>query len=345
MRCREAIRRLNNGGEFDNELIAHLRDCPKCARAAQAARMLDIILTSARGTKGFPETSFSDIRAALLSRSAAEDDTEISFMSKIKNELVSHPKVSLGMIIALTALAFITLVPVSYNKTIGYSLAISNVRADERLQPETLNQVIETLGYDKTAFEIIPSPVDDNYIISNKPNEKAMIEVALALETLTGEEYAYQVTPIVQPVTSSIISQIKDKILTIRVKIKDKTDDEIARQIKEKLKAVGYDNLKVFVQSDPDVITIRINSPDGKEPFGKRIDVIKSEGMESFELFNLNLDDMNDLDIDMEGKTDKEIIEEIKGILAKKGFPNATVKVKLNDAGEREIIIDIKDIE
>ncbi|MCP4583600.1 MAG: hypothetical protein GY839_18480 [candidate division Zixibacteria bacterium] len=342
MRCREAKRRLNSAGEHDVELIEHLNNCLSCAREAQMMAVLDSVLTSSRERADYPETPFSDIRGKVISRSAGEIDKEKSLMSKIKAEITSHPRFSFGMALTVLVFAFILLVPFSYNKTVGYNLEISSVKADDSLKPESLSQVIAKLGYkDSGRVMLIAEPDNKRLILTNIPTEQAARDVVIAVETTNGQDYAFSITPVVEKVANNLYTRVKDGIVTFKIEGEGKSDDEIGEEIWTVLKQEGINTSVVAVRTDPNGtrdIFIDINDSTDNQMSQSQLEFVTESGDI---LFSLGESEKVNLNIETEGKTVEEIEAEIREQLKEKNLGNTIIEVIENPDGKHEIILKI----
>jgi hypothetical protein len=182
MRCREVKRRLNDAGDFDPEILQHLKGCRDCARELEAIRTLDSVFDSARGAKDLPPTPFGNLKSGLeqLTSQAKEN----SIMAKMKNEISGHPKFSFGIVAAICLFAIVLLVPISYEKTVGYELALSGIGSEDSTGKEVAADIVTALGYGEAAFSFEVAGNVVKYHIRNIPSKEAAEEISSAISSL-----------------------------------------------------------------------------------------------------------------------------------------------------------------
>ncbi|UCC79165.1 MAG: zf-HC2 domain-containing protein, partial [Candidatus Zixiibacteriota bacterium] len=182
MRCRDVKRRLNEAGCLDTEIQEHLRECPECGSEYEALKTLDSAFETARSEEGLPQTPFNDLKTAL--EQLSPQVKENSIMAKIKNKINRHPRFSFGIAISIFVFAFIILVPISYEKTVGYELALSGIGSGDSTNKEMAADIVTALGYGEAAFSF---EVDGNrvkYHIRGIPSKKAAKEISSAISSL-----------------------------------------------------------------------------------------------------------------------------------------------------------------
>ena len=144
MRCRDVKRRLNDGGDLDSEILEHLKECRECAREFEALRTLNSAFDMARNEEGLPPTPFKDLKSGLVQLSSQVKENSI--MDKMKNNITKHPKFSFGIAVSVCVFAFVLLVPISYEKTVGYELALSGIGSGDTADKEVAADIVTALG-------------------------------------------------------------------------------------------------------------------------------------------------------------------------------------------------------
>jgi ElaB/YqjD/DUF883 family membrane-anchored ribosome-binding protein len=343
MRCRDVKRRLNDAILPDAEMLEHLESCPSCAREVQAGRILAHSLESARESADFEDTAFDELKARLETLSSRQNSKGNKIMDRVKNQISDHPGFSFGIVAAICLFAFVVLVPISYNKTVGYDLVLTGVNAQNGFEVDTARDVVEAIGY--TDVQISTS-LDDRklkIIFEDLPSKEAVREITSAMTSLAKIDLLAEVSPVVVNQMGSIYAQVKDKIEEIRIETGGKTNQEIKEEIERKLRESGHGNPRVNVTTNADgerEITIDTDFKqqtdkgefEGKE---KRIFLV-GEG----ESVNIEGSPHKRLKIDTEGKTNAEIEAEIREKLLEQGMDNPDISIIETPDGRRQIKIE-----
>lgn len=349
MRCREVRRRLNNAGDLDPEILEHLKGCRDCAREYEASRALDSMFEAARGEETLTPTPFSRLKSGLeqLSPSIKEN----SIMAKMKNEITRHPKFSFGIGAAISLFAFVLLVPVSYEKTVGYELAISGINAEDSTDREVASDVVKAMGYGEAAFSFEVAGNLVNLYIKNLPSEKAAKEISSAISSLMRSVPDIVITPIIARASGSIYAQVKDK-MDLKIVTEDKSDNEVKEEIEEGLKKRGYKNPRVIVESDS-VGQRRIKIENRVRVRNSEKFKSDNKAFESTERMEIVVDENGKAEItipvreqiyiDTKDKTNEQIKEELEKKLAEKGMKNPRITIKDLPDGKREINIEVEE--
>ena len=344
MRCRDVRRRLNEAGDLDTEIIKHLESCNSCAREAEAAGLLASSLNTIRNEGVTETTPFAELRSALEERISREDRKEQSIMRFVKKEISSHPRFSFGLAAAVCLFAFLLLVPISYDKTVGYNLVMSEISPDNGIDPVTVDDVINAMGYADVQISTSLNDKKLKIIFENLPSKKAVQEITSAVASLAQAEVMTEVTPIVVKEMGTIYAQVRDK-LTVKVDTEGKSDQEIEEEIEKDLKQKGYPNPNVEVKTKPDGkreirIDTKLERKDGTGAAQKREQqmVIMSEG----DSLIFDTAPLTRIEIGSKGKTDAEIEREIRDKLRAKGMENPEITITTQPDGKREIKIDVK---
>jgi hypothetical protein len=334
-------RRLNEAGDLDAEIQAHLRDCRDCRREFEASRILDSAFEASRREEDLPPTHFNDLRARLEQLSSRVKENSI--MAKIKKEITGHPRFSFGIAISIFVFAFIILVPISYEKTVGYELALSGISSEDTTDKEVAADIVTALGYGEAAFSF---EVDGNlvkYHIRGIPSKKAAKEISSALSSLIRSVPDIIITPIIVEATGSIYAQVKEKI-DLKVETEGKTDEEVRKELEEGLKKRGYKDPRVTVTSDSEgqrrIVIKNVKLPEGEDKTFETMEIMELLVGEGGEI-EIKSPVKEKLDIDTEGKTNEMIIKELKKKLVKRGIKNPKITIKDLPDGKREINVEV----
>jgi len=332
LHCKEVIRRINNSaGELDREVTEHIKLCPSCARAAEAAGALKNALDAAVSNDIGPVTPFDRVRASV---ETADRERKESYMDKVRNQIGGRPKLVVGLGLAVAVFLFITLVPFSYTITVGYDVVYSDLDNFGRDQGDRLIGALNALGYNEAQVKMTPGSLT----IANLPDYMAAKEVSAAFGAVTGIEAVPELEPVTRTVSGSLYAQVRDK-MKIEVDTEGKTDAEIAEEIRQKLLAEGFDqaDVKVTTSGDEKKIDVSVSSSDGDMQGENQLE-LHLKGDDSN---NISFDSPADrIEIETEGKTNEEIKAEIEAKLAAEGKEGATVEVTTDADGQREIRVE-----
>jgi len=317
MDCRKAKQRLNKSGAFsDKEFLEHLESCPDCTREANAARLLDKSFQAVGQEYENEVTPLSTIQSKVTEKIKNDSKKEIGIMTQIKNEVSRRPKLVAGLALAITVFLFITLVPFSYTRIVGYDVAFSDVG---ELEKEQL-----------------------------LPTRAAAEEVTILINSIIGKAINSQIKAITETVSGSLYAQALEKKRTIEINARGKSSDEIREEIRRKLIAEGFSDPEVFIEIVGDSvidISVKMSDTDTKNTTEGVLELKISADTDSFEMPVMEKVS-DELKIDMEGKTDAEIKAEIEEKLAREGKEGAKVEVITRPDGQKEIRIEIeKEIE
>lgn len=341
MRCREAKRRLNKTGEIDEELRKHLDGCPACSREFAARRLLDHTLEYARGEQERPATPFPEIRARVAAHVGRGKEKEVSTMSKVKNQVASHPRFSIGLMAAVFVFVFVVLVPFSYDRTVGHNLAYTGLDSKYDLPPKMFTEILTSLGYGQAEVKLTRNGSSLDYRITGLPSETAAREASAAFTSLTGYSGEPVMTLVARKTSASLYAQVRDRLLEIKVESADKSEDEIKAEIEEKLREQGFANPDVTVTLKPDGMReIRIGVRDSTETSEeeKEIAIVTPEDEPVIEIKESSLD----ISVDSKDKTDQEIEEEIRQKLTAEGMQDIDISVTTDSSGKRQIEINVE---
>lgn len=337
MRCREAKYRLNKDSAIDGDLSEHIQSCVKCAEYAVAVKRLDKIIAETRKQPSPTATRFSEMREKIENKIETERKG-ISLMSQVKHQIGNHPKLSLSLLAAICAFVFMILVPFSYNQTVGYTVAFEGIDPAYDTTEELLSRVLASLGLEQASVEIIRDVSHVDCKIGNLPSKKSAREAAAAFNAVSGYDGPAVITPVVLRTSAILYSQVRDKLNRIEVDGKGKTDAEIKVEIENKLKAQGFENPRVSVETRADgmrQIAVGITDSSETKVARREMEIAVSGDDISFQA-------SHEVSIDTEGKTDEQIKKEVKRKLAEQGIDNPEITVKTEKDGRRNIEIEVR---
>jgi len=224
MRCKEVKQRISeNAGVLDRDVDEHIRACPACKRAAQAALMVQNALNAARGAE--PVLPLSAVRERVEAAAKRhEHKTPLEkLMSKINEACHARPRLWAGLGAALVVFLFLTLIPFSYSRTVGYQVTVSGVGGNLDISPELLAATLSTVGYEDISISRSSEDDSDGYTFANLSTKEEAEDVAETFTVLAANPGQPEVKPIRENVTWSLLAQAVDKVVDKVVDGKPKT--------------------------------------------------------------------------------------------------------------------------
>lgn len=161
MRCSEARRRLikfhGTVSADDKELKQHLLTCSDCAAFARAEQALCRDLAVAAVDENTDDIPLSALKTRVEARAESIHQAktkEIPLMSRLIKQVRKRPSLGLTFGIAVAVLAFITLIPFSFENTVGYEVAIAGVNKDLAMDSDRVNELLAALGMDGANVDV-----------------------------------------------------------------------------------------------------------------------------------------------------------------------------------------------
>jgi hypothetical protein len=272
-----------------------MQSCPDCARAAEAARILDGALKAVYREEN--TEPFAALRARVESAAAGRGIKE-RIMDQVKDQIQARPKLFAGLGLAAAAILIFTLIPVSYTHTAGYRVSIPGVDADAAISPGLVTAAMSTIGYGDVSVEVTPRGGSSDYTFSNLPSEREARDLGSAFALLTGSERKPRVDPVRVALSLPLYAWAAEKVRPAReepVKLRfhggkiiinsrdilklltslELTDMEVQKELEKILMEDGGEDLDVHVTvaTDPDtedrVVKIEIYSGERRSPDDK----------------------------------------------------------------------------
>nr|MBN2276110.1 T9SS type A sorting domain-containing protein [candidate division Zixibacteria bacterium] len=230
MRCRKIREKLTEvaraGVVFnpDTELLVHLQNCPECARQAYAAGLLKRDLELAGIDDDVETVSLETLRSRVESLAIVTEQNikkELSIMSILVNQVKRRPRFSIGLAGILVAVLLSLLIPIRYDRTVGYEVAFAGVDKNLAMDTARINGLLEKLGVAEAAVDISDCEETCKLVISNlKSSDDARLVVA-AFSDIDKVNLTKDITPVKVDVSGNILSLAADKITLIFMDEKD----------------------------------------------------------------------------------------------------------------------------
>jgi len=161
MRCSEARRRLiESGGNIsadDKDVKKHLQSCHECAAFAAAEMVLsrDLALTAADDNiDEIPLSEFKTYVEARADSNRLDKTKEIPIMSAVVKQVKRRPSLGFAAGLAVAVLLLITLIPFSFENTVGYEVAIAGVNKELAMDTEKINELMKALGLEHVTIDV-----------------------------------------------------------------------------------------------------------------------------------------------------------------------------------------------
>lgn len=168
-------------------------------------------------------------------------------MSNTGNQIASHRRFSIALAVAVSVFAFVVLVPFSFDR-----MDVSgNLYAQTKDKPTKIEIEVEGKSEAEIKAEIEDKLREQGFAnpdvtVTLKPDGMREIKIAVQDSSETGmkEKQIEIIVPEDQPI------KIKEPSLEISVDSKDKTDEEIKEEIRQKLTAEGVQDVDISVTTD-----------------------------------------------------------------------------------------------
>lgn len=339
MNCRKVRRLLNDKNSINNlDLIRHLKACPSCAREASASELLASALHQELKAQPSPETPLNIVRAKVEAMSKQKLSRENTIMSHLILGFNRRPRLLAGFGLALMVFLFVTLVPFPYTRTVGYAVSFEKIGNIGGFAPEQLSNVLGAMGYN----DIKVTLNGGDFKIAGLPTRQAAREAALAFQKLTGITAEPIISQVTQRVSGSLFAQVAEKQRKIEIDAAGMSNAEIENAIMQKLAEAGY-QAKVSVTTDA----------SGERRVSLEMSRQAGDSLQQEQITIKNLGNGPDSDkigiplpiqvkVETEGKTDAEIIQEVKDKLAAEGITNPEVTVTVGPDGKKRVEVKVQ---
>ena len=213
------------GSEFaiDKELAEHLRLCPACARVAEAMQVMRRDFATAAADDLTDTIPFAALKTRVETQASLKHrsrHTENTIMAEIANQFRRRPRLSFGVVVMALIVAGSVLIPIRYNKTIGYEVAVAGVDKDLALDQQRVRVFLEQLGVSDPQIDV--SDCDSTCVLTIR-DLKSAVEAQIVVEAF-GEVPNVQikkgVTEICGSEKGNLIEFTADRIVMSKVKLR-----------------------------------------------------------------------------------------------------------------------------
>ncbi len=214
MRCRQARKKLIElvlarvPLDRDNELMEHLSRCLACAAQAETAIALDSDLKSAREHDNSDTVPWPVLRSRIEARAVAQikkREKEKSIMAGIINRARKRPRVSIGVAAFAVVVILSLIIPIKYDKTVGYEVAFAGVDKNLAMDGDKIALLLDKLGVDDAEVDVTDCDTTCKvYIKKLKSPDDANLVIA-AFSDIDNVELLENVRPILESSSGNII--------------------------------------------------------------------------------------------------------------------------------------------
>ncbi len=215
MRCREARRKLIKFRGIipedaeNSELIEHIRHCPKCAALFKAENHLSRGFEIAAYDDNLDLISLQELKHRVESRigSGSRSSTqETNIVNKIADQIRRRPKFGISLAAVVAILLVTTLVPIKWEETIGYRVAIAGVNKDLAMDQYKVQMLLNKLGMESAEYNVDDCEQTCQLIITKLKSEDDVNIVLAAFDKL-GHCELKEVAPICEGETGSLMEK------------------------------------------------------------------------------------------------------------------------------------------
>lgn len=213
MRCRKARHRLNDSGtdnaslRGDKELMEHLKTCPECAQYAKASGTLRQMLIAASSNDSEGIVPMSEQREITDDRLARQSKQRVE-MNPYRKRL----RYGIGIAVGVTILVLASLIPFSYDRTVGYELAFAGVCEEVAFDDERICDILYDLGLDEAD---IGAAYCDTTCSLRIVELRSLREAELVVQAFSGlcrVDPKAAVIPVVEKESGSLLDHANEKI-------------------------------------------------------------------------------------------------------------------------------------
>ncbi|UCG61486.1 MAG: hypothetical protein JSV52_14400 [Candidatus Zixiibacteriota bacterium] len=232
---------------------------------AKSERILRQSFDTLRGSAPRAATPLSFIKTRLGAKAAQKTSRKESIMSRAMQILASRPKTGFTFAVFVAVLLFVTLVPFSYTKTVGYTVSFTGPDQEMAGDPNEIVAAIAALGYDNVTANFNSDGIETVWDIKGLPDYQAAVTAAAAFRTLTGADIEPTITPVLREVSGTLYAQVRDHLIEISVSVDEAASaEEIEAQIRAQLIAQGFEPANINVITNQVDSTVYIDLEIGE---------------------------------------------------------------------------------
>ncbi len=268
MRCQKAQQLMNDktyrNEAIDIQLAKHIRFCRSCSAHAAASQILNRAFRNERVKSAEPETPLPFLKTRIEALASHRIVKEHNVMSSIKDRIVNHPMMSFSFAGAFVMLLLAATVPVSCNRTVGYSVGVDGndspiaeaitTDADgtasitfQRNSEGHINQfdskriveALHTLGISNITLDLSASELGQTVTISGLESREQARDALLAIVEVAGIGDKAELQSRQASVSGTLLEHCLSGIHEIIIDSDGLSDEEVQHRIVAQLEAAG----------------------------------------------------------------------------------------------------------
>jgi len=270
MHCNEAERRLRRieavGGSprDDAELADHLVSCVSCTRQAKASELLGQAFADLRNedTGTFP--AWARVKADIESGATAAHRTpgRIAIaMEKIFDPISGHRGRRIGFAAGLAVLAFLTLIPFHYQKTVGYEVAFAGVNKDLAMDQGKIELLLSRLGIGGASVDLGACEATCSLVVSNLKSKGDCQALVYAMKEMGECQVVSEGSPLCEPASGSLVKLAGQKVFLIAEDAEP--EHEVQQRVVQCLGEDFPEGMNVWVSKCDSTVTIDVMGVGG----------------------------------------------------------------------------------
>jgi len=339
----EEYRRAGSQEFNDQRLLEHVMNCPECFAVATEAFDAEQLLSQIFEATRAQQQSVTDetmplqyVRTRVEARGA--DTLSVrqlkgtSIMSTIFKQLKKRSRLSVSVGFVTLGLLAATLIPFTYQDTIGYEVAFAGVSKDLALDSDRIEELLEELGVEGARVYVTGCETTCNLKISDlKSPEDGKLLIA-AFENGGAVQLTNDVTPIVETKEGNLFSKASHFVFVSDDFDGEFSADDLHNILVERL-GQNY-TMKVeacFGALTGDSLSFSLSALD--EDSSGNVWIMDSLTGEAGMMFFAALSDSNEANISL---GNGQLTSEQLARLEEKGF---TATIETNDEGDKELVL------
>ena len=219
MRCREIRDRIASSATHETgwidqpEVQAHLKACRGCADQARAAGLLNKLLLLAGGDDTVNPTPIEVQRRLVerrISLRESRQERPIAAATRRPSRRRNVPALAAGTI--AVAVALLTVVPFTYDRTIGYDLTLDGVSRHLVTDNEKLCDLLFRLELFEAGVDVISCDTTCSLSILDLKSKREASLVAGAIARLNEAALTTSIVPIHTKTSGSLLDQVNERL-------------------------------------------------------------------------------------------------------------------------------------
>jgi hypothetical protein len=263
MHCNEAERRLTHleskglTPRDDAELNDHLASCPKCAKLAEASRLLGRAFDDLRTADVGQSPAFAWVKSRIMAEAAThrKEGRIADMFDKIWNPQTGRTRRRVSLAVVAVVLAFVTLVPFHYQRTVGYEVAFAGVNKDLAMDQDKLELLLSKLGIGGATVDLGACEATCSLVVSNLKSKDQCQMLVYAMKELGNCSVVSEGDEVCEPASGSLVKLAGQQVLFVS----DGSDPQVVQaRVMECLGEDFPEGLNVWVTRCDSAMTVAV---------------------------------------------------------------------------------------